>query len=151
GSTPATYAVTGNVAVPLSFLVVMVLLLLVAVGYVTMSRRVPHSAPFYAQLARGLNPTVGVAGAAVALLGYNAIQICLYALIGTRLSDQFGGAWWVWAAVAWVIVAVLGQFRGAANAPLLGSLLALEIATILLFILVAFANPAPGHVANLDP
>jgi len=147
GSTVSTYAITGIVGVPVSFIVVMLLLLLVAVGYVSMSRRVPHSAPFYAQLARGLNPTAGVAGAAVALLGYNAIQICLYGLIGTTVADQFGGTWWAWAAVAWVIVAVLGQFRGAANAKILGSLLALELATIVLFDIAAFANPAEQGIS----
>ena len=146
GSTVSTYAITGIEGVPLSFLVVMILLLLVAVGYVTMSRRVPHSAPFYAQLARGLNPMAGVAGAVVAMLGYNAIQICLYALVGTTVANQFGGVWWAWAIVAWVIVAILGQFRGAANAKILGSLLVLELATILLFDIAAFANPAEGTI-----
>src|SRR5690349_14059331 len=82
GGVVATYALTGVVGVPLSFLVIMVVLVLLLVGYVAMSRHVPHSAPFYAQLARGLNPAVGVAGSAVALLGYNTIQISLYGLVG---------------------------------------------------------------------
>ncbi len=43
---------------------------------------------------------------------------------------------------AWLVVAGLGRFRGAANAKLLGSLLAVEIATIVLFDVAAFTNPA---------
>jgi amino acid transporter len=147
GGVVATYAHTGVVGVPLSFLVMMVLLGLLAVGYVAMSRRVVHSAPFYAQMSRGVNPSFGVAAAAVALLGYNTIQISLFGLIGTTMSGQVGGAWWVWAIAAWVIVAILGQFRGAANAKVLGSLLAVEIATIVLFDIAAFSNPAGGVVS----
>lgn len=147
GGVVATYALTGVVGVPLSFLVIMVVLGLLLVGYVAMSRHIAHSAPFYAQLARGLNPAVGVAGAAVALLGYHAIQISLYGLVGATVAGILGGAWWVAAAWAWVAVAVLGRFRGATNAVILGSLLAVEIATIVLFDIAAFTNPAEGAVS----
>jgi amino acid transporter len=142
----AMYAATGVSGVPLAFLVVTVALLTLAVGYVAMSRHVEHSAPFYAQVAR-VNRTAGVAAAAVALLGYNAIQIALYAFIGTTLTGLFGGVWWVWATVAWSVVAVLGRFRGAENAKILGSLLAVEIASILLYDVAAFAHPAEGHLS----
>ena len=147
GGIISTYALTGVVGVPLAFVVIMVVMGLLAVGYVAMARHVPHSAPFYAQLAWGANPAVGVAGAAVALLGYNAIQISLYGLIGASLAGLFGGVWWVWAAGAWLIVAVLGVRRGATNAKILGSLLAVEIATIVLFDVAAFSNPAEGSVS----
>lgn len=148
GGVVATFALTGVEGVPLSFLVIMVLLSLLAVGYVAMGKHVVHSAPFYAQLARGFNPAIGVAGAAVALLGYNTIQISLFALIGTTMAGLYGaGSWWAWAAGAWVIVAVLGRFRGAANAKVLGALLAVEIATILLFDIAAFAHPAGGSIS----
>ena len=147
GGVVAMYALTGVVGVPLSFLVIMVVLGLLAVGYVTMGKHVVHSAPFYAQLIRGFNPAIGLAGAAVALLGYNSIQISLYGLIGSTMATLGGGQWWAWAAGAWVIVAILGQFRGVANAKVLGSLLALEIGIILLFDIAAFANPADGAVS----
>nr|MDT0658747.1 amino acid permease [Micromonospora sp. DSM 115978] len=147
GGIVSTYALTGVVGVPLSFLVIMVALGLLAVGYVAMARHVPHSAPFYAQLARGLSPRLGVAGGAVALLGYNAIQISLFGLIGATLVGLAGGVWWVWAAVVWLVVLVLGRFRGAANARVLGALLAVELATIALFDIAAFSNPAEGGVS----
>ncbi|MDT5027736.1 MAG: hypothetical protein QOE61_4162, partial [Micromonosporaceae bacterium] len=109
GGVVATYALTGVVGVPLSFFVIMAVLGLLAVGYVAMAKHVVHSAPFYAQLARGFNPALGVAGAAVALLGYNAIQISLFGLIGATMVGLVGGVWWAWAAGAWLVVAVLGQ------------------------------------------
>lgn len=147
------YGATGVVGVPLAFLVIMVALLILAVGYIAMSRHVQHSAPFYAQVTIGVNPTAGVAAAAVALLGYNAIQISLYAFVGTTLGGLFGGVWWIWATLAWVLVGTLGRFRGAENARVLGSLLAVEVATILLFDVAAFAHPAEGHIsaAPLSP
>jgi len=148
GGITQMYANTKVIGVGISFLVMMVLLGLLAVGYVAMSRQVVHSAPFYAQWARGLNPSVGLGGALVALIGYNAIQISLYGLIGTRMAHDAGGPWWAWAIVAWAIVAVLGQFRGAANARVLGSLLAVEIATIVLFDIAAFSHPAGGVVTT---
>ncbi|MEV4411392.1 amino acid permease [Catellatospora sp. NPDC049609] len=146
GGIISTYALTGVVGVPLSFAVITVVVGLLAVGYVAMSRHVVHSAPFYALLARGLNPTAGVAGALVALLGYNAIQISLYGLAGVTLAGVAGGAWWAWAAGVWLIVGGLGLLGGATNAKILGSLLAVELAVIALFTVAAFANPAGGTV-----
>jgi amino acid transporter len=148
GGIPSTYALTGVVGVPAAFLVVLVVVLILAVGHVAVSKHVTHPAPFYAQLARGFSPIVGVAGAAVALLGYNAIQISLYPLIGTTLVGMFGGTWWMWALGVAVIVAVLGQLRGAVLAAILGALLCLEIATILLFDIAAFTNPAAGAIST---
>lgn len=153
GGIVSTYALTGVVGTPLAFAVIMVVLGLLAVGYVAMARHVVHSAPFYAQLAQAVSPAVGVAGAAVALLGYNAIQISLYGLIGVTLAEMFGGAWWVWAAVIWAVVAVLGRLRGVSNAKILGALLAVELGIIVLFDLAGFANPAEGSVSlvSLQP
>jgi hypothetical protein len=60
----ATYASTGVVGVPASFVLLTVALALLAVGYLAMSRRVVHAAPFYALLARGMGGRVAAAGAA---------------------------------------------------------------------------------------
>ena len=147
GGIPQTYANTGVLGVPLSFAVLAAVLGLLAVGYLAMSRHVVHGAPFYALLARGLNPTAGLGGALVALLGYNAIQISLYGLVGTTLAGVFGGPWQVWAAAVWLIVGTLGLLAGAVSAKILGTLLALELGVITFFDLASFAHPATGHVA----
>src|SRR5438270_409548 len=82
------YAGTGLIAVPLSFLVLAVVLALLTVGYVAMSGHVPHAAVFYALIARGLGGVCGVAGGALALLSYNAIQISLYGLFGYTVAER---------------------------------------------------------------
>jgi amino acid transporter len=145
GGIPATYAVTGAAGVPLSFIVIMSVMAILAVPYVAVGRHVPHGAPFYAQLARGGGPSWGLAGAAVTFIGYSALQASLYPLLGTTVAELVGsGAWWGWAIIAWLIVLLLGQYPGAVGARVLGVLLALEVAVVLLFILAGFTHPAPG-------
>ncbi|WP_143134047.1 APC family permease [Actinoplanes philippinensis] len=145
GGIPATYAATGAAGVPLSFLVIMTVMAFLAVPYVAVGRHVPHGAPFYAQLARGGNPSWGLAGAAVTFIGYSALQASLYPLLGSTVAALVGsGSWWMWAIIAWLIVLLLGQYPGAVGARVLGVLLALEIAVVLLFILAGLTHPSPG-------
>lgn len=147
GGIVSTYALTGVVGVPLSFLLVMLVLAVLAVGYVSVSRHLTHSAPFFAQITRGLGPEPGVVAAAVALLGYNAIQISLYGLIGSTVTSLYGGPWWGWAVGAWLIVAGLGQLRGVSGAKVLGLFMAIELAVILFFDVAAFFHPAQGSIS----
>src|SRR5689334_14179459 len=91
GSVVATFAVTGVLAVPLSFLVLAVALWPFTVGYTAMSRHVSHAGVFYSYLAKGLGRVFGVAGGLVALVSYNAIQICLYGLLGASLTALWPG------------------------------------------------------------
>jgi hypothetical protein len=50
GTLPNAYAVTGNLGLPASFIVVGVVLALFSVGYVAMSRHLPHAGAFYAYI-----------------------------------------------------------------------------------------------------
>jgi amino acid transporter len=113
---------------------------------VTLAKYVEHPAPFYAQMVKSFSPAVGIAAAAVALLAYNCSQVSLYALVGTTLSGLVGGTWWAWAGLAWVLVAMLGRFRGASNAKILGGLLGLELLVIVSFDLAAFQHSTSAAV-----
>jgi len=147
GGVVATYAGTGVVGVPLSFPILAVALALLTVGWVAMSRHLPHAATAYALLAHGLGRPWGVAGAAVALIAYNSIQISLYGLVGVTLSSLAGGEWWVWAALAWLIIALLGVRHVHLNAGVLTVALVVEISVIALLDLTAFTHPAAGSVS----
>lgn len=111
------YAVTGITGLPVAFVVIGAVLALFCVGYVSMARRVANAGAFYAYISQGIGRPVGVAGAWVALIAYNALQVGLYGAIGAAatplLSAWFGVdvAWWVVALIAWAIVAVLGQLH----------------------------------------
>lgn len=149
GGVVATYAGTRVVGVPLAFLALTVALALLAVGFVAVARYAGHAAPFYAVLAQGLARPFGVAGAAVALVTYSAIEIALFGLIGAFLAGTLGGVWWFWAALVWATIALLGVLRVDIGAGVVTVLLILEIAVVGLFIVAAFGNPAGGELSTL--
>ncbi len=64
GGIPQTYATSGVLGAPLAFAVLAGTVGLLAVGYVAMARHVPHPAPFYGLLARGLSRRWGWRGRA---------------------------------------------------------------------------------------
>lgn len=159
GGVTTTFAVTGVLGVPLSFLLIGLTLTLFAVGYAAMSRYVSSAGAFYTYVAKGLGRTAGVSAAFVALLAYNAIQIGLYGLFGAVFGEFIrtkGGPdlpWWVWGFAAIAVVAILGALRVDLNAKVLAVLLILEITATALFDLGAFMHPADGAttVAGLRP
>lgn len=156
GGVTTTFAVTGNAGVPLSFLLLAVVLALFAVGYAAMSRYVANAGAFYSYLTHGLGRPVAVAGAFVALVSYNAIQIGLFGLFGAGLADFAAGlgldlAWWVWSFVALVVIALLGLLRVDLNAAVLAVLLGLECIAVLLYDIGAFSNPAGPIIAVAAP
>ncbi|HET9516815.1 MAG TPA: APC family permease [Actinoplanes sp.] len=147
GSVVATYASTGVVGLPLSFLVLAVALAPLTVGYVAMSRHVPHPAIFYGLLARGLGGAAGVAAGVVALFSYNAIQLSLYGIFGVTMNAVTGLPWWLCALLAWGVVAVLGLLRVDINATFFAWALIIEIAVVVLLDVASFADPAGGSVS----
>jgi amino acid transporter len=62
---------------------------------------------------------------------------------------MFGGRWWVWAAVVWSVVALLGVMRVPLLAGLLGWLLVTELLVVVLFIVGALAHPAGAGLSTV--
>jgi amino acid transporter len=153
------YAVTGITGLPVAFVVIGAVLALFCVGYVSMARHVANAGAFSAYISQGIGRPVGVAGAWVAVVAYNALQIGLYGAIGAAatplLNTWFGVdvAWWVVALIAWAIVAVLGQLHVDVNGRVLAVLLVAEVAVIVVYSLANVTNPAGGTVTfdTLDP
>jgi len=153
------YAVTGITGLPVAFIVIGAVLALFCVGYVSMARHVANAGAFYAYISRGIGRPVGVAGAWVAVVAYNALQVGLYGAIGAAttplLNTWFGVdvAWWVVALCAWAVVAVLGQLHVDVNGRVLAVLLVAEVAVIVVYSLANVANPAGSTVRfdTLDP
>lgn len=152
GGVTTMYAVSGNIGAALSYVLLAVVLAVFAVGYAAMSRYVANAGAFYAYIANGLGRAGGVAGSAVALAAYNAIQIGLYGLIGAILKDFMAAkanidlAWWIWALLAWALVGLLGVLRIDLNATVLAILLGLECVVVVIFDVVSFGHPAGGAV-----
>lgn len=153
------FAMTGLLGIPVAFLAVGAVLLLFSVGYVTMSRHVTNAGAFYAYIARGIGRPVGVGGAWIALLAYNALQVGLYGLLGASaapLLEQWLGLavpWWALALVVWAFVALLGLQAVDVNGKVLAVLLIAEVGIILVLSLSNLGHPAGGQisVAALSP
>lgn len=152
------FAQTGLTGIPVAFLAVGAILLLFSVGYVAMARQVTNAGAFYAYIAQMGRP-LGVGGAWIALVAYNALQVGLYGLLGTvasaTLANNFGIElpWWVIAAVCWLLVAILGLQAVDLNGRVLAILLVAEIAIIAVLSVSNVLNPASGSLdmVSLNP
>ena len=122
----------GNgIGLPLTFILVTLLMLIFAVGYMAMARHISNAGAFYAFTARGLGGQAGGAVAAIALLSYNCMQIGLLGLLGGAAAGTFGAMglvmpWWVWSFIAIAIVGFLGYRQVDLSAKILMVLVMLE-------------------------
>jgi amino acid transporter len=153
---PATaYAVSGDAGLAPCFLVLGGILALFAVGYLTMSRHLPHAGALYAYVGQGLGRAGGVAAAWICLVTYNLLQVAMYGGVGAiaaPLVKQYlrvGVPWWGYALLVWAGVAVLGLLRVELNARVLAGLLAAEVVVVLGYDVVFLAHPAHGFDVSL--
>jgi amino acid transporter len=146
GAISSGYAVSGTPGLPLAFLLVTGVLALLSVGYAGVARRVPHAAPYYAVIARGLGHHAGVAAGFLALTAYNAILCCMYGLLGGYLAQaMIGGTWWVYSLIAWGFIALLGVRPVAVSSRVLIGSLVIAVLIIGSLIIAAVNHPAGGH------
>jgi len=152
GSISAIYALIGNTAVPVIYLVVAGILSIFTVGFVAMSRHIVNSGAFYAYISHGLGRVTGVGAAFVALPAYSLMQIGLFGLFGSAASEILAAlgvtvGWFTCALVAWAVVAVLGLLWVDLSGRVLAVLLVAEISVVIIYDLVMVANPAGGHIS----
>ncbi|MDO6965917.1 APC family permease [Rhizobium alvei] len=136
GGVPLAMLLGNGVGIPLTFLLVTVILILFAVGYVAMARHIRNAGAFYAYTAQGLGGMMGGAAAMIAILAYNAMQIGVFGLFGAATSGLFAGwglemPWWVWTYIGIAIVAVFGYRRVDLSAKVLTILVILEYLVVL--------------------
>jgi amino acid transporter/GNAT superfamily N-acetyltransferase len=147
------FATTGEIGLPIAYLVVTVALIVFAVGFVAMSRHVTNAGALYAYVTRGFGRITGVSASFVAVLAYAVLPIALYGGIGAVLAGFLEGRfdvsipWWLIALAAWAIVTTLGVLRVEYNSRVLAVLLIGEILVVLLFDLVFLGNPAGGTIS----
>jgi amino acid transporter len=155
GTLTTAISTTGNLGLPAAFVVVGLVLGVFSVGYVAMGRHLPHAGAFYAYCAHGLGRWVGVGVAWMALLAYNLIQVSLFGAIGAASSPlvkDWAGVdlpWWVYAAVMWALVAVLGIARVDLNGRVLAALLVAEVTLIVVYDLAYVTHPAVHTTAGM--
>lgn len=80
---PVSIGFGSGIGTPVTWLVAGSILLSFAVGWSRMSRHITNSGAFYAYIARSLGLPLGIAGAAVATLAYNALTIAAVSILGS--------------------------------------------------------------------
>ncbi|GAA4368259.1 APC family permease [Paeniglutamicibacter cryotolerans] len=122
-----------------SFLVVAAILLLFAVGYAQMSKKLVNAGGFYAFVVKGLGPVGGLVAGFIATMGYNFF---VAGAIGTTgffmqiiIADLFGlNVHWIIWGIAAMAVAFLFARRGIDfSAKVLGVALVLETLMLMIF------------------
>ncbi|MDJ1132116.1 APC family permease [Streptomyces iconiensis] len=137
GNVPLAIANGPGAGAPVGFALASLILLIFAVGFVTMTPYVRQAGAFYAYATRGLGDRIGMGTAAVALVTYTAIQAGVYGYLGWAVNSvlaDFGGPtgtpWWVWSLAAVGVVAFLGYRHIELSSKVLGVALVLEIAVV---------------------
>jgi amino acid transporter len=136
GNVPLAVGLGNGAGAPIGFIIASLVLLVFAVGFVTMTPHVKEAGAFFAYISLGLGKRLGTGSALVALVSYTAIQLGVYGFFGWAANDlitNFGGPelpWWLYAIVAIVIVAFLGYRHINLSAKVLGVALVLEIAIV---------------------
>ncbi len=137
GAMPLAFLLGNGTGVPLTFILLTVLMLAFAAGYVAMSRHVVNAGAFYAYAARGLGGQWGGAVSMIALVAYNAMQFGLIGLLGgvsAGVFSQFGINldWWVYSLISIILVGVLGYRQVDLSAKVMIVLVGLEYLIVLI-------------------
>jgi amino acid transporter len=145
GATPAAFGMGNGPGVPGTFVLAGGLYLLFSVGFTAMSRFVGSAGAFYTYITQGLGKPIGVAGALIALLAYNAVQIAIYALFGVFVDGALSPfsihlPWWAYSLLAVLAVTLCGQRNVAFSGNLLGVCMLAEIAILLLLDIAVLLN-----------
>ena len=149
GAVPLATALGNGAGAPGAYLVVGLVIILFAVGFVAMSRRVKTNGAFYAYITAAFGMKVGAGAAWLALLAYSTIQAAMYGLYGAAFSGLLGSIgiavpWWVLVLGTMALVQVLGSLNIELGARVLAVLVGLEVAILALFaVAVLFGGGGP--------
>lgn len=143
GLVPSIIAIGNGAAAPGTFLVAGIIFALFSVGYAAMSNHVVHTGAFFAYIGRGLGMTPGVASAFVTVMSYCLVQAAVYGYLGSIVASTLPSLsvpWYVWSLIAVALVQVLGLRDVEFGAKLLGTLLVLEIGSMVVTGISVFAH-----------
>jgi amino acid transporter len=138
GAAPLAAALGNGAGAPGAYLVVGIVIVIFAVGFVAMSRKVQTNGAFYAYVTAAFGRKTGAGAAWLALLAYSTVQAAMYGLYGTAFSGLLASAgisvpWWLLAVATMAGVQVLGSMNIELGARVLAVLVGLEVAILLLF------------------
>ncbi|WP_162231770.1 APC family permease [Leucobacter celer] len=151
GITPLLIGYGVGMSAPLIYILIGLVLLLFAVGYVAMSRRIRNAGSMYAYIAQGLGPSWGAGASFVALAAYFCSIITLLGFFGfvtNGLIRDIVGVdipWYLLCLAAIAVCVVLGRSNLELGAKVLGLLLIAELSVLLvLAVAVIFTGGSEG-------
>lgn len=138
GASPLAAALGNGPGAPGAYLVVGIVIVIFAVGFVAMSRKIQANGAFYAYVTAAFGRRIGAGAAWLALLAYSTVQAAMYGLYGAAFSGVLGSAgtvvpWWLLAVATMAGVQVLGSLNIELGARVLALLVGLEFAILLMF------------------
>lgn len=148
GAVPVAMLAGNGAAAPGAYLAVGIVLLLFSVGYTAMAHKVTNTGAFFAYVGRGLGIKAGVASAFISIVGYVTIQLAIYGFFGAILSGQMATLglelpWYVWSILAWALVTALSLLSVDVGAKVLGTLMILELLSLIITAIAILANGGP--------
>jgi amino acid transporter len=139
GASGLTVLLGDGAGAPGAYLAVGIVIIIFAVGFIAMSRRIRANGAFYAYVSAGLGKYTGAGAAWLALLAYGTVQACMYGLYGASLSGlikTYSGVsipWWLLVLVTMAGVQLLGSRNVELGAKFLALLVGAEVALLLAF------------------
>lgn len=134
---PFVLVLSQNSAGAVYFVVSAAVLALFAVGYMLMTKHVTEPGAMYSYITAGLGRVAGTGAATLAVAAYFANLIAVYAYGGVLTAQtvvDFTGwtsPWWLWSAVMFALVAILGYRNIDVSAKVLGVVLVAETVIVL--------------------
>lgn len=159
---PVAMAVGNGSGLVSSFLIAGAVLLLFAVGFVTMARLISAkgegAGAFYIYLTKGLGRSHGLGGAFLAIFSYTLLQTGTFGMIGQSSVEFLSGRlglpafpWWAATAAFWLLVATLGYRRIDLSAKVLGITMLGEIAVVAMLDLAVLFEGSPQGGLDFAP
>ncbi|MFF1946310.1 APC family permease [Rhodococcus qingshengii] len=137
GIIPIGFLYGNGVGFPSMFIVATAILLLFAVGLISMSREIPEAGAFFTYISHGLGRIAGVAASYLAVICYSTIQVAVFVYFGATVSSDvslLGGPevpWWIVTLSCVFVVGVLGYRNLELSSKILIFVLFAEIAIVL--------------------
>lgn len=141
-----------------SFVLAAAVLLVFAVGYVSMSRHITNAGAFYAYVTAGLGRELGLGSAFLTMFSYVAIQAALFGGFGFYLNSFLGTSfgvdvpWWLLALIGLALCTVLGVQGVHTGAKWLGVFMTAELIMIVTLVVFSlFRGEVAVSAFSLEP
>ena len=154
GAVPVAMLAGNGAGASGTYLAVGLTLLLFSVGFSAMTNKVTNAGAFFAYVGRGLGKNLGVGSAFASIIGYVTIQLAIYGFFGGLMQGQMASIginlpWVAWVIISWVLVTGLSLLSVEVGAKVLGTLMVLELASLVITALAILFKGGPEGL-NFD-